>query len=36
MNILRLTEDGLPPGEGLERLGLDFVTPILEPMEAIG
>lgn len=33
---LKLTEQGLPPGKELERLGLDFVIPILEPMEAIG
>ena len=33
---LKLTEDGLPPGKGLERLGLDFVVPVLEPIKAIG
>jgi aldehyde:ferredoxin oxidoreductase len=33
---LRLTEDGLPPREGLERLGLDFVIPVLEPLDGIG
>ena len=33
---LRLTENGLPPREGLQRLGLDFVIPVLEPMGAIG
>jgi aldehyde:ferredoxin oxidoreductase len=33
---LKLTEEGLPPRKELERLGLDFVIPILEPMGAIG
>jgi aldehyde:ferredoxin oxidoreductase len=33
---LKLTEAGLPPKEGLKRLGLDFVIPVLEPMGAIG
>lgn len=33
---LGLTRDGLPPRDGLERLGLDFVIPVLEPMKAIG
>lgn len=33
---LELTEDGLPPREGLKRLGLDFVIPVLEPMSAVG
>ncbi len=33
---LKLTEEGLPPREGLERLGLDFVIPVLEPMNAVG
>ncbi len=36
VDTLRLTKDGLPPREGLQRLGLDFVIPILEPMGAIG
>ena len=36
VDTLRLTEAGLPPREGLERLGLDFVIPVLEPMDAIG
>jgi aldehyde:ferredoxin oxidoreductase len=36
VNILELTETGLPPREGLERLGLEFVIPVLEPMGAIG
>jgi aldehyde:ferredoxin oxidoreductase len=35
-DTLRLTEKGLPPREGLQRLGLDFVIPVLEPMAAIG
>jgi aldehyde:ferredoxin oxidoreductase len=33
---LKLTEEGLPPRKELERLELDFVIPILEPMDAIG
>lgn len=33
---LKLTEEGLPPRAELERLGLDFVIPVLEPMNAIG
>ncbi len=33
---LGLTKDGLPPRAGLERLGLDFVIPVLEPLGAIG
>lgn len=33
---LKLTEGGLPPREGLQRRGLDFVIPVLEPMKAIG
>jgi aldehyde:ferredoxin oxidoreductase len=33
---LQLTENGLPPRVGLERLGLDFVIPVLNPMGAIG
>ena len=36
VNMLKLTETGLPPREGLERLGLGFVIPVLEPMGAIG
>lgn len=32
---LALTETGLPPREGLKRLGLEFVIPVLEPMAAI-
>lgn len=36
VRMLKLTEVGLPPREGLERLGLDFVIPVLEPMGAIG
>jgi aldehyde:ferredoxin oxidoreductase len=33
---LRLTGEGLPPKTGLERLGLSFVIPVLEPMGAVG
>ena len=33
---LKLTEGGLPPRAELERLGLDFVIPVLEPLNAIG
>ena len=33
---LMLTENGLPSRENLQRLGLDFVIPVLEPMGAIG
>ena len=33
---LGLTREGLPPREGLKRLGLDFIIPVLEPMKAIG
>ena len=33
---LKLTEVGLPPRDGLERLGLSFVIPVLEPMGALG
>jgi aldehyde:ferredoxin oxidoreductase len=33
---LALTEEGLPPRAELERLGLDFVIPVLEPMNGIG
>src|SRR3990172_4359514 len=36
VNSLKLTEQGLPPREGLERLGLGFVIPSLDPMRAIG
>lgn len=35
-DMLKLTEAGLPPRAELERLGLDFVIPLLEPMGAIG
>ncbi len=35
VNVLKLTERGLPPREGLERLGLDFVIPVLKPMHEI-
>jgi aldehyde:ferredoxin oxidoreductase len=33
---LNLTEEGLPPRKELERLGLEFVIPILEPIGAVG
>ncbi len=36
VNVLKLTEAGLPPRDGLERLGLGFVIPVLEPMGAVG
>ena len=36
VNMQKLTEEGLPPRQGLERLGLDFVIPVLDPMNAIG
>jgi aldehyde:ferredoxin oxidoreductase len=36
VEILKLTEGGLPPAERLKQLGLDFVIPVLEPMDAIG
>ncbi|MBI4296937.1 MAG: hypothetical protein HY676_00210 [Chloroflexi bacterium] len=32
---LRLTEEGLPPREGLERLGLDFLLPALKSMSLV-
>ncbi|MFC2059662.1 aldehyde ferredoxin oxidoreductase N-terminal domain-containing protein [Chloroflexota bacterium] len=36
VKILKLTEAGLPPRDGLKSLGLDFVIPVLAPMGAIG
>lgn len=36
VETLELTDKGLPPREGLERLGLDFVIPTLEKMDAVG
>ncbi|MFH1560464.1 MAG: aldehyde ferredoxin oxidoreductase C-terminal domain-containing protein, partial [Chloroflexota bacterium] len=33
---LKLTEAGLPPREEMKRLGLDFVIPVLDPMNVIG
>ncbi len=33
---LKLTEEGLPPRGELERLGLEFVISVLDPMSAIG
>ncbi|MEE8470165.1 MAG: aldehyde ferredoxin oxidoreductase C-terminal domain-containing protein, partial [Dehalococcoidia bacterium] len=36
VEVLKLTEAGLPSRETLKHLGLDFVIPVLEPMGAIG
>ena len=36
VNALGLTERGLPPKKELERLGLEFVIPVLEPLDAVG
>ena len=36
VETLKLTEEGLPPKGGLERLGLDFVIRDLEKMNAVG
>ncbi|MFC1860867.1 aldehyde ferredoxin oxidoreductase N-terminal domain-containing protein [Chloroflexota bacterium] len=36
VNLLKLTETGLPPRDALQKLGLDFVIPVLEPMDGIG
>jgi aldehyde:ferredoxin oxidoreductase len=36
VNALGLTERGLPPKAELQRLGLDFVVPLLEPLDAVG
>jgi aldehyde:ferredoxin oxidoreductase len=36
VEVLKLSETGLPPRKGLERLGLDFVIPVLEPLKAVG
>ncbi|MFC2068664.1 aldehyde ferredoxin oxidoreductase N-terminal domain-containing protein [Chloroflexota bacterium] len=36
VQTLKLTEEGLPPREGLKNLGLDFLIPVLENMDAIG
>jgi aldehyde:ferredoxin oxidoreductase len=36
IDALKLTENGLPPRSELQRLGLDFVIPVLEPMGVIG
>ena len=33
---LKLSERGLPPREGLQKLGLDFVIPVLGPLDALG
>jgi len=35
LGALKLSERGLPLREELQRLGLDFVIPVLEPMDAI-
>lgn len=34
--VLKLTDRGLPPRDGLEKLGLDFVIPVLQPLDAVG
>ncbi|MFH0846713.1 MAG: aldehyde ferredoxin oxidoreductase N-terminal domain-containing protein [Chloroflexota bacterium] len=36
VSTLKLTEGGLPPRAELKRLGLDFVIPVLDPMNAVG
>ncbi|MFC1952271.1 aldehyde ferredoxin oxidoreductase N-terminal domain-containing protein [Chloroflexota bacterium] len=36
VHTLSLTEDGLPPRDELKRLGLGFVIPVLDPIDAIG
>jgi aldehyde:ferredoxin oxidoreductase len=36
VDTLKLTDQGLPPRDGLQRLGLDFVIPVLDPMKAVG
>lgn len=35
LNALNLTERGMPPKKELQRLGLEFVLPILEAIEAV-
>jgi len=35
VQVLKLTERGLPPRGELQRLGLEFMIPVLEPMEVI-
>lgn len=35
VDTLELSERGLPQKEELKRLGLDFVIPVLEPMDAL-
>lgn len=35
MHVLKLSERGLPPRDELKRLGLGFVIPVLEPMDAL-
>ncbi len=36
VETLKLSERGLPPEKELRRLGLDFVIPVIEPMDALG
>jgi len=36
LETLKLSERGLPPREELQRLGLEFVIPVLEPMDGLG
>jgi aldehyde:ferredoxin oxidoreductase len=36
VQALKLTERGLPSRGELQRLGLDFIIPVLEPMGVIG
>ena len=36
VKVLKLSDRGLPPRGELERLGLEFVIPVLEPMDALG
>jgi len=35
VQVLKLTERGLLPEEELQRLGLEFVIPVLKPMDGI-
>ncbi len=36
VHMLQLTETGLPSKDNLQKLGLDFIIPVLEPMQAVG